>query len=614
MFHKLSDKLMTKTGLYFIVFLIQAITVPMLHIPIMTDAVNPLALGFMARGVDWSRYLIADGYYYKYGQLLVYFPFVYFIKNNVVLYRVLLTVNIAIVSFIPVCVFIILNKYLKCADIEKNWFISLLIGFLPTITLNSKYTWAEPFLMVLQWIILLLLLEIMNDDCSKRKKIFDSIILAVLQVYAYMVHTRGIVILIVTIMCVCMIRFLFKSKHIQLHLYFMVTFALMVFDKVFSTVCKQILYGDTDNLAGGSLSFFNLEFLKNLLSLKGLKIWGEEIIGWLFASIISTVGLTSLGLVVSVSMLLHFRKWKKLNKPELMVIIFSILCFFGALVLGTVFFFNDFFFIEKMEITIRGDKLIYARYLNGAGACVSFAGLYFYFINEKIWKAAHYFYSVMLFLLLHGFFSSIIAEKIDHTITWIHTLVTINYFCNLEQCIRGGLYTTVDFLAGGIGFFSLLSFLFFLFAIRHKKYFLVSYLVVFIMGFLWNSYNVIYRADHYTMEIIEKYEDVIKSVQGEEELSNLYLDDEILRCGFQFYFSEYYILTKRDENRYDVQNMFIISPNKIFNEELYDDDYFEVIDLDGENLDYHLYIKGEVLNERLQNNGYATREIIQIID
>lgn len=614
MYHKLMSKFMTKTGLFFIVFFVHIATFPLYHIPIIPDELNPLALGFMARGEDWSQYLIADGYYYKYGQLFFYFPFIYFIRNNVVLYRVMLIVNALLVSFIPVCAYEIVTRHLKGSDKKTNFYVSLLTALIPVISLNSKYTWSEPFLMVLPWIILLLLLNNMEGEKSRKKKCFYSILTAFVQVYAYMVHTRGIVILTATLMCVCMMRIVFQNKNMQLGIYFTATLLLLIFDREIGTMCQKILYGSTENLTGGSLGFLTSEFIGKLFSVRGLKIWGEEIIGWLFASVASTFGLVSLGLVASFAIMVRFREWKT-SRQELLIIIFSILCFCGALILGTVFFLDNLLMINSIEISERGDKLIYVRYLNGANVCISFIGLYYIMLKRKLWTTARLSYSIILFILLHGFFLSVIAKRIDHTVTWSNVMVTINYLCDLKQCVRGGLYSSAGFLSGGIAVFSLAAFLVFFIALVNKKrtnIFFSIFLTVFLMAYVWNSYNVIYRSDIYVTETIEEYGDVIKSVRGEERLTNIYLDDEILRCGFQYYFSDYYVLTKRDNNRKNVQDMFIISPDGTYNTELFVDEYFEVLDLEGGDLGSHIYVKGSSLNERLQEKGYRTQRVVDV--
>ena len=611
MYRKLLKKLMTKQGIYLVTFLVNVLVIPLFHMPVIMDALNPLALGFLARGDDWRQYLTADGYYYKYGQMLFYFPFVYLIRDNVVLYRVLLLVNALITSWIPVCAHVILIRHLDCADTKKCFMISLLTGVLPIITLNNKCTWAEPVLMVLPWCIMLLLLDCAGEKCSERKARFFSVLLAALQVYAYMVHTRGIVILAASVLCVIVVRIFWGNKNIRLVPYGITTAILLAVDQTISFLCRALLYGSAKELAGGTLSFLDQAFLKKLFSVRGLKIWGEEIMGWLYASVSSTAGLVILGLVASAAVVLRIREWRTGRRQEVLIVLFSVLCFFGALFLGTVFFFDDLYAVSDVAIAKRGDKLIYARYLNGAAVCVSFIGLYYVMCRAKFWTASRLFYAVSLFLILHGFFVSVIAERIDHTVTWLNNLVTISYFCDFSQCIRGGMYSTVGNLSGGIALFSLSAFLFFCTALACRKRlncFLVLYLTLFLAGYLWNTYNTLYRMDAYMTQLTEQYCAVIESVQGEKEQMHIYLDDEILRCGFQYRFSDYYVLTKRDENRHHVQNMFILSPGGVSDEALLGDDCFEVTALSSGNFSYHIYVKGQELNERLQEKGYVTEK------
>lgn len=610
MYHKLSKKLMTKTGLFLTVFVIQIMTIPQFHIPVITDAINPLGLGFLARGDDWRQYLAADGYCYKYGQMFFYFPFIYLIRNNVVLYRILLTINAFIVSCIPLCAHEILTRHFKSTDRVKNYFISLLTAVSPILTLNSKYAWAEPVLMLLPWIILLLLLNTTEYEYSRKKKYVYSVAMAFVQVYAYMVHTRGIIILIASVMCVILMWSVCHNRNISLVTYVAVILLLLFADRKIGILYNRILYGGSENLIGGTTSFLTREFVQNLFSKEGLKVWAGEILGWLFASEAGTFGLMGLGLVASGITVL--KGWRNHSKQELLVMIFTILIFAGSLVLGTVFFFDDLFAVNGAEIAKRGDKLIYARYLNGASILYSYIGLYFFVLKEKFWTAARSFYAVAMFMVLNGFFVSVFAGKINNTIIWPMNIITISYFCDYEKCIRGGLFSKIEFLSGGIAFFGLFSFIVFLLAVLNRKRLKVLgslYLLVFLTGYLWNCYNVLYRADAYTMKIIDGYCDVIRSVQGEERLTNLYLDDEILRCGFQYYFSDYYVLTRRDQDRNTVENMFMISDKGTYNRDLFDNDYFEIEGVHDEDLDYHLYIKGDALNEELNEKGYMTQRI-----
>lgn len=607
---KLDKEIIYQTVLFAITLFIQAFFVLFLNIPKIPDEVNPLAFGFFLKGNDWSQYLMADGYYYKYGQLLFYLPFLLMIQDKIILYRTLLLINSIIASCIPVCAFKIVSVYLKSKNNIKNFMLALLIGTIPAVVFNSKLCWAEPILMLIPWVILLLILRSMEKQHMEKITWLNSILIAMVSVYAYMVHSRGIVFLIATIICIVFIRFKLKNKGIKCIPFLGTVFILLIFDIQISKIIKSILYSK-EELIGGSISWLNKEMILNLFSLKGMKVYLEEIFGWLFSSITGTYGLTGLGLIISFFLIIQVKRWEKYSEQELIIVLFSFLCFIGALVLGTLFFYNDIWQFRDMEMLKRGDKLIYGRYLDSANVCICFIAVYYLMIKLQALARMKIILSITLFHIARGIFISAIAEKINGTITYPHVLVTVDYLCNINDCERGGLYSTVGYLSGGIAVFGLLSFLIYIVVIINRKrsgVVFAIYFSVFLVGYIWNFFNTIYRPDAFMVNIMQNCETVIESVQKEQRLKNIYLDDELLRCSFQYAFSDYYIITARDDNRTEIENMFILSEEEQYNTELYSQDFYEIVNVEKIE-EYHLYVKGEELNRALQENGYITKKI-----
>ena len=601
-----------KVGIYFITLLIHVIVISFYNVTLIPDEINPLALGFMFRGENWTRYLIADGYYYKYGQLLFYLPFIVLIKNNYILYRVLLLVNAVIVSFVPVCVYKVLAEYLECKKVEKSFQIAIIIGFIPAVLLNSKFIWAESLLFVIPWIIIILFLKVMDQHISDSEKWIYSVLIAVLQVYAYMVHTRGIVVLIASLLCTIVVRFVIQEKNVKFIPYLGVTVILYLIDSLLGNIIRSYIYNGNEDLIGGTASFIDCEFTKNVMSLSGLRVLGEEIMGWLYVSVSSTFGMTALGLLISIVILVRVRRWREYSNQELVIVLFGLLLFCGSMMMGVLFFFNDLFEYVGVEVAVRGDKMIYIRYLDPANVCVSFIGLYYILVKKSTSSKFCIFFSGLSFILLQGFFVSKIADRINNTIIWTQNLMTVNYLCDIEQSLRNGAYSTVGRLSGGIALFGMISVIIYIILMMyHKKnrLFCLIYVLCCLICYFWNAYNVIYRQDSYQASIIKEYEDVIRCVNDEEELKNIYLDDEILRSSFQYIYSDYYVVTRRDDNRFSIEEMFILSPSGTYNKDLYDNDYYEIVGSRDINEDYHLYIKGERLNQTLNANGYVTREV-----
>lgn len=136
-------------------------------------------------------------------------------------------------------------------------------------------------------------------------------------------------------------------------------------------------------------------------------------------------------------------------------------------------------------------------------------------------------------------------------------------------------------------------------------------IAVFISIFVWSSYNVIYRMDKYEIENMEMTRNLVKGLeQLPEDYKVIFLDDEITRSSYQYMFRDYYIVTGRDNNRTQIKDMIIVSPKGVINEELDQGDYFELVDMETESPDYHLYIKGRDMNQWMNQNGIRTKQLI----
>ena len=182
--------------LYLMAFLITLPPAIFYTAPAFEDGLGTMASAAYLAGYDWSGFLASDGYYYKYGQSLWYLlPFL-LIPYAALRYRVMLAVNSALVSLIPVFAW----KTARRLGMEGRdaFAIALLTGFYPPILLYSKYTWAETNLMVLPWIVLFLLLRVYGK--GKEHRIRDSVLLAATIVYAYMSHQRGMVLILAVVL------------------------------------------------------------------------------------------------------------------------------------------------------------------------------------------------------------------------------------------------------------------------------------------------------------------------------------------------------------------------------------------------------------------------------
>lgn len=594
--------------LYAAFVLINSIPCFFLTVPVFSDGLNTIAVSAYMSGSDWHRYLYADGYYYKYGMTVLYLPLFYLFCSPVVLYRAMLLLNVLAAGAVPVIAYKIAVDYLNIRKKENALLIAGVTAFLPALTLNIKYTWAETVLLVSPWMILLLLLRI-HEDGDAGKQVRDSILIACSSVFAYMAHQRGIVVVLATFLTVIYIRFVRKKANLRIGFYLVTAMVLLIADRFMDRLVKQYVFNADVNTANSTFSLWDANMWDRLLSFTGLQTIIKIIYGWLFNVFTGSGGLVCLGLCVILVCFFRYGSGEKRYYIHL-ISVFSLLCFVGAFALGGIFFFSDIYLYYTGEMVRRCDKLIYGRYLESSILIPVFMGMYFLLEKGFLFiKRRRYIFLIMVSVYL--FFLVNIAGRINGVVTWPHTTMTINIFSNLAQCRHG--YSAIRNLAQGLAAYGALAVVILVsILIFHKKQRMVctGVIAVFISIFVWSSYNVIYRMDKYEMENMEMTRNLVKGLeQLPEDYKVIFLDDEITRSSYQYMFRDYYIVTGRDDNRTHIKDMIIVSPKGLVNRELDQGDYFELVDMETESPDYHLYIKGRGMNQWMNQNGIQTKQL-----
>ena len=143
--------------IYAISFIISAVPALFLTAPPVEDCIGTIGTAAYLAGYDFRDFLVAEGFFYKYGQTIWYLPVFLLFNSAEVIYKGMLLINSAIDAFVPVMAYYIGIKI--CGKKRSNDIIiaSILVGCLPEILLNTKYTWAEPVLIIMPWIIICVL-------------------------------------------------------------------------------------------------------------------------------------------------------------------------------------------------------------------------------------------------------------------------------------------------------------------------------------------------------------------------------------------------------------------------------------------------------------------------
>ena len=364
------------------------ITALKLNIPPVLDEVGILANSAYAAGYDWSETTYTmGGFYYKYGISLLYAPFLKAIDDPYILYKVLLSINVFLYAFVPVIAYTIQKKHLKMKRLVAALF-AIIVGAIPCCFIFQLYAKADSMLIVLPWVILYLIMELSGLTSGRRKTVL-SILLAAVSMYSYMVHTRGVVIIIALILTIVLAGILNKKCVINIPAFLVTAAVLLAADKWLSGLFYDGVYG-AYGTAHASAESFEFSELKKIFTLPGLKTLGRLITGWLFTGMTATSGLLGVGVLGGIIfgikefwIKIFKKKTVKIEKEtesvrpsERILSIYSVLSMLGVFAMGILFFFPPVYKYLNVEAVVRSDRLIYERYMAAAFGPLVMYGLY----------------------------------------------------------------------------------------------------------------------------------------------------------------------------------------------------------------------------------------------
>lgn len=565
-----------------------------------TDETNPMALAMKLCGNDWSTYMISDGYYYKYGQLLLFFLPISVCNSSKTMFWMMLVINSLITSFIPIIVYRI-SDILGMTCHKTKILVSILIGTLPEVLLSAKLVWAEPFIILMAWINLMLIIDLKSCLKNSRKYIY-ILVLLLAQTYSCMIHTRGMIILICTFVTTTLVL---VSAHKQYFAGMIYVFGTMIFcgiEEYMSGIVKYMVYGGANNLAGDFGNESILSIIPVIFTKGGFFTFISEIIGALFAANVGTLGLLLLGVAM---MIMEFKK--VLNNKlgyEVIIMAYASMLLCASLAIGGLLFFDDLLNYQGMEIGVRGDKLLYSRYILAPTSIICFYGIYNWMHRcNKTGKTK--FILLMIFMVINMWSFIYILPRIDNTITWAHTTMAITYFCDFNRNIGQGFYSSIYGFGTNIARFAVVSISIFsiFLLIKDSKKMMYIYIVLFIILYVRNSTNALYAMDRYVdnkSSVSGEFYENVKDIPR----AGIYVSDEIYRSAFRYRYPDISIWTDRDDSSTVGDNVLFVGMPDINNtEELY-----KISEVDSYNT---FYVMGEELKKDLFLKGYKLEGVIE---
>ena len=528
-------------------------------------------------GRDLAEFVNREGFFYKYGQALFY-AFAFIWTEPVYQIRTMFVINAIMVAIIPVLCYRILSnhfilelnheiseKKLDRGKVGLKVLISLSVGFLPASMLLSKNLWAESLLFLTTWLTLFVILRALNLRENEKSISFriNSVLISFFSVLAFAAHQRGIVIIIASLLTILIIYWLRKIWLVN-WISFGVSFSIfLLLDNRLTIFFREQVLNLMDLQANTFEASANLEFLVTIFSVRGLQVVLRQFVGYMLAISNSTVGLILIAIVLSVVILLKLCLRKiKLEHHELVLILYGMLIFMGALALGILFFYEPVALFYWGVNIARADRLIYSRYIDSVSGPLILFALYVMSCKRDIMTIGTKLTTSIGFVAIIIFSKLFILPRIDNVVVWMHLILPNALFINGTSIERG--FVMIENLSWSILVLSVVTLIIMtVFMLVKGRKMLILVVTIFLIVFTIISKNVIIPVNNYYSEITTEIRGALDEMQEdllESDINTVFLDNQLWRIATRFVLDDgYRIYTERDIVRSALYNVVFIT-------------------------------------------------------
>ncbi len=599
-----------------------------LNVPPVMDEAGTVANTALLMGWDWSESVYAmGGSYFKYGFSLLYYPLALLIEDSYALYKAMLALNMVFLALIPVFSYDIMHRHIG-SDKAESTMLAVMTAVFPSTVLYMTYAKADVILIFLPFPIMYLLLELGKlrtkgvepaaAKKNKRRRVWLSILLAALTVYAYMSHTRGAVIVLAVIFAVFFIRIICRIPTIE-YISFILTSGVLIFvDRKAAAYFKNAIYG-VYGTAYSSAESYDFETLKLIFTKEGFSSFAKLVAGTAYNALVSSYGLAAIAMIGGLILVIRYIKSRSAaNDAEIMMTIFTMMMYLGTFAMSCIYFFPYVHPYFTGENVIRADWLVYGRYTACSAGLAVLLGI---LLLIRKMKAKGILTKLLAILVFAGVFVAFIVKTAPHIEGVSAVMRNFIQLCTFLQLNSYGITSTVmsepvsallkaGLLGAGAGlFFIAISFITDDERRLKTAFITVVFTILSVTLTIINYNKIRISRDEVLKSWIEQPCEVL---EGVKELAGEYpvLVDASAKSikHYQFVCKEFTLgsaMTKTAE----AKNCFIIAKKKYFVEDFYDSDYYIFDDFDYSKATKDIvYIKGKELAEKLKAMGYPVSE------
>lgn len=263
-------------------------------------------------GYDWSG-VMQDYRYYGYGYTVLLIPFLKFIQEPILLYRMLVLMMILAQSIIAPISYHLMQKYLN-VDNEKILCLSAVCcSYL--VAIRAVYTYPEFIYVLVMWLLAWLLLKMNRSVDDKRKKTGNTILLVLILFYAATVHSRATAVWIAVVFGIVYYGWVYRKKLVSIPVCVLMGLAAFALSKKgIELVLNYFVNASSTNISNTGVSFSAGYLLEDV---KSWPAWVNIIIGQLNEAVIVTGGLAVFAVAVILILLWKGFRRQKQDAEEL---------------------------------------------------------------------------------------------------------------------------------------------------------------------------------------------------------------------------------------------------------------------------------------------------------
>ena len=320
------------------------------------------ALANMFAGGDWTAAMSRSDYFYGFLQAILYVPALLITKDPFLQYRIMVTINALVMSFVPVIAY----SCSRMLGLKKTWqsvFAAVCCGGWMTYMIHSGFIWNETAAMFLPWLALWLLLRADRAE-KKGGKAALSILLSLTAALSYCAHQRLFALILALAVTVVLLRCLFKRRLVNIPVFFVSLGIFFAGAMLANYLVQNALWGESNPamLQNTAESFFVR--LPSLLENDGVSRFFTSLFSQLYYFVTASWGLGALGASLIVTLTAGYisarhKKQEVRATPRTVLMIFTLLLTLFMLFISVCYRFGAENF-DTAQSTV-----LFGRYLDG---------------------------------------------------------------------------------------------------------------------------------------------------------------------------------------------------------------------------------------------------------